>query len=130
MPGLSGEVTADQAAPPHAKIADGTTSTALFRPGTCQPILIEPESTSASNEVAEVNPQTGRTGKTWQLPYGGFNGSPSPGQDEFLWGPERSNVLAYIDDMQLSVVDLDSGTAMVPDSEPWNNAALIIGWSD
>ena len=132
VPGLSGEVTAAQATPSHARIADGTTSTALFRPGTCQPIVIEPPTTGTGNldEVAEINPQTDRPGKSWQIPYVDITGSPSPGQDDFLWGPQNSDTLAYIGIMRLALVNLDSGATMDLSSALWTNAKLLVGWTD
>lgn len=122
-------MTAAQATPPHARIADGTTSTALFRPGTCQPIAIEPPTTSTGNrdEVAEIDPQTGRPGRSWLIPF--VDGEPSPGQDDFVWGPQHSDTLAYIGVMSLALVNLDSGATMALDGGLWTNAKLLVGWT-
>ncbi|HTJ69346.1 MAG TPA: hypothetical protein VL551_17545 [Actinospica sp.] len=129
VPGLTGAVTAAEATPAHAKIADNSTTASLFRTGTCQPILIKPESNSANDEVAVIDPQTGHAGKTWHLPFADITGSPSPGQDQFIWGPAHTDTLADIVNMQLTVVNLDSGTALALDTGPWTNASLIIGWA-
>lgn len=126
--GLSGEVTAAQAAPPKAKIADDAGSTALFPDGTCLPVLIDPGSDNGT-EVSRLDPKTHRADTTWQLPDGN-DGPALPEQTDFQWGPQpHGDVLAYVTLQQLYIVDLGSGTVTGPDKSPWNNAAQILGWT-